>query len=125
MKIAVDLDGTLAHYDTWRGIDHIGEPISLMVSRVKRWIEEGHEVVIFTARIDSPQDSYAVARIEKWLEAAGLPRLKVTNVKERDFNVFYDDRCVQVHPNTGELVTQRVWNLAEEIIHAVSIKGKV
>ena len=24
---AVDLDGTLAHYDKWRGIDHIGKPI--------------------------------------------------------------------------------------------------
>jgi hypothetical protein len=25
--IGVDLDGTLAHYDGWKGIDHIGEPI--------------------------------------------------------------------------------------------------
>ena len=32
--IAVDLDGTLARYDGWKGIDHIGDPIPLMVSRV-------------------------------------------------------------------------------------------
>ena len=25
--IGVDLDGTLARYDGWRGIDHIGEPM--------------------------------------------------------------------------------------------------
>ena len=25
--IAVDLDGTLAIYDKWRGRDHIGEPV--------------------------------------------------------------------------------------------------
>ena len=25
--LGVDLDGTLAHYDGWKGIDHIGMPI--------------------------------------------------------------------------------------------------
>jgi len=24
--VGVDLDGTLAHYDGWKGADHIGEP---------------------------------------------------------------------------------------------------
>lgn len=33
--IGVDLDGTLAFYDSWRGIDHIGAPIPLMLQRVK------------------------------------------------------------------------------------------
>lgn len=32
---AVDLDGTLAHYDGWRGEDHIGDPIPPMVERIK------------------------------------------------------------------------------------------
>ena len=27
MKIAIDLDGTLAEYDGWKGIDNIGKPI--------------------------------------------------------------------------------------------------
>ena len=33
--IGVDLDGTLAMYDQWAGAGHIGEPIPLMVERVK------------------------------------------------------------------------------------------
>jgi hypothetical protein len=45
--IGVDLDGTLAHYDGWKGADHIGEPIAPMVERVKRWLSEGHEVRVF------------------------------------------------------------------------------
>ena len=36
--VGVDLDGTLATYDEWRGIEHVGEPIAPMVERVKRWL---------------------------------------------------------------------------------------
>lgn len=51
--IGVDLDGTLAHYDYWRGFDHIGEPIPLMADRVKQWLADGIEVRIVTARVSS------------------------------------------------------------------------
>jgi len=33
--IGVDLDGTLAHYDGWKGPTHIGAPIHKMVQRVR------------------------------------------------------------------------------------------
>ncbi len=49
--IGVDLDGTLAQYDGWKGPDNIGDPIPLMVGRVKEWLEAGHEVRVFTARV--------------------------------------------------------------------------
>jgi hypothetical protein len=49
--IAVDFDGTLARYDGWFGPDHLGEPIPAMVDRVKKWIAEGREVRVFTARV--------------------------------------------------------------------------
>jgi hypothetical protein len=54
--IGVDLDGTLAHYDGWKGADHIGEPIPAMVERVKRWLAEGKTVKIFTARVYCPPE---------------------------------------------------------------------
>ena len=50
--IGVDLDGTLAKYGSWNG-GQIGDPIPLMVERVKQWIAEGVEVRIFTARVGS------------------------------------------------------------------------
>ena len=42
--IGVDLDGTLAYYDYWRGPEHIGEPIPAMLERVQRWLAEGKDV---------------------------------------------------------------------------------
>lgn len=46
-----DLDGTLAKYDGWKGIDHIGEPVELMVARIKKMHDEGKVVKILTARV--------------------------------------------------------------------------
>ena len=50
--IGVDLDGTLAYYDHWRGPHHIGDPIPAMLNRVKSWLAEGKDVRIFTARVE-------------------------------------------------------------------------
>jgi len=49
--IGVDLDGTLAKYDKWIGVHHIGDPIPLMVDRVKEWLRQGITVKVFTARV--------------------------------------------------------------------------
>lgn len=49
--IGFDLDGTLAKYDGWRGIDHIGEPVKPMVDLIKRMHDEGKVVKIVTARV--------------------------------------------------------------------------
>ena len=46
-----DLDGTLAKYDGWKGIDHIGEPVKPMVDLMKRMHDEGKVVKIMTARV--------------------------------------------------------------------------
>lgn len=117
--IAVDLDGTLAHYDGWKGIEHIGAPIAPMVARVKRWLAEGLAVKIFTARVDGGEvaigmgDQNGVAHkdvpavrmhIEAWcLEHIGQI-LPVTNVKDYGMAELWDDRAVQVEANTGHPV---------------------
>lgn len=106
--IGVDLDSTLAEYDVWRGIEHIGKPIPAMVERVRRWIAEGHTVKIFTARVShgvrTPNEAMlAKLYIQQWLtDVAGLPALEVTNIKDAGMFELWDDRCIQVMPNTGE-----------------------
>jgi len=109
MWIGVDIDGTLAHYDGWRGDTHIGEPIWPMVSRVKRWLGAGKVVKIFTARLDQNTPEYrdiVVARIREWLiTSAGLPAdLEVTNTKDRHMAQLWDDRAVAVEANTGHVL---------------------
>lgn len=109
--IGVDLDGTLAHYEGWKGATHIGAPIPAMVERVKRWIEEGqYDVKIFTARV-GPHDGEMVktsrqvhdihAAIIAWcIEHVGT-ELEVTCVKDYAMVELWDDRAVGVEPNTG------------------------
>lgn len=96
--IAVDLDGTLAEYTHWQGIEHIGKPIPKMINRIKNWLRQGKKVKIFTARAVSPK---AVKIIQKWLIDNKLPKLEVTNIKEMGMRVFWDDRAISVHKNTG------------------------
>jgi hypothetical protein len=104
----VDLDGTLAHYDTWQRWDHIGLPIPLMVERVKGWLLHGEQVRIVTARV-SPialelshitlEDATKV--IQEWcLQHIGAI-LPITHEKDIFMTELWDDRCVQVVPNTG------------------------
>ncbi len=110
--IGVDLDGTLAHYGGWKGAYHIGEPIPKMVERVKKWLAEGSEVRVFTARVGMTEKgedtaeftAQQTALIQDWCEKHVGQRLNVTATKDLAMIELYDDRCVQVIVNTGELV---------------------
>lgn len=97
--IGVDLDGTLAVYDKWRGEQHIGLPIPNMVRRITQWETEGYEVRIFTARACAPEGKVIV---EAWLLQHGFGPLMVTNEKDFSMVELWDDRCVQVVKNTGD-----------------------
>jgi hypothetical protein len=100
--IGVDLDGTLFTYDTWRGIDHVGEPIMPMINRVKQWLAEGKDVRIFTARCAGPEDCRpAIERA--CLEHIGQV-LPITNIKDFGLIELWDDRAVRVEFNTGRRI---------------------
>lgn len=102
--IGVDLDGTLAHYDGFKGADVIGRPIPKMVERVQQWLKEGKEVRIFTARVCYGDKNGSRKHIEEWCWRNIGQVLKVTNEKDYGMIELWDDRCVQVIPNTGERV---------------------
>lgn len=100
--IGVDLDGTLAVYNGWKGEWHIGEPIPAMVERIRKWLAEAKEVKIFTARACVPEE---IPLIQAWLvEKCNLPPLEVTNAKDFRMVELWDDRAIQVIPNTGRPV---------------------
>jgi len=100
--IGVDLDGTLAEYGEWQGEDHIGEPIEPMVKRVRDWLDEGIEVKIFTARVAEDEEGTVRELVEKWSEKHLGQKLQVTNKKDHEMLELWDDRAVQVIPNTGK-----------------------
>jgi hypothetical protein len=104
--IGVDLDGTLAHYDGWKGHTHIGAPIPAMVDRVKGWIAEGQKVKIFTARVAATGNelnevkSYVAAWCSEHIGAV----LEITNVKDYGMIQLWDDRAIQVESNTARVI---------------------
>ena len=104
--IGVDLDGTLAYYDKWRGIEHIGEPVPVMLDRVKKWLDEGRDVRIFTARVGSADDGRSptetIRVIQDWCLQHLGKILRITCSKDLGMVELWDDRCIQVITNSGE-----------------------
>lgn len=106
--IGVDLDGTLAYYDKFRGPAHIGVPIPLMVNRVKHWLEQGKRVKIFTARVwdngttrNKEEATKARIAINKWCLKNLGQVLEITNIKDYDMIELWDDRAFGVEKNKG------------------------
>lgn len=111
--IAVDLDGTLAHYQGWAN-GEVGEPIELMAARVRTWLASGKDVRIFTARVAETglrnqvggvdDKSFADAQreiIQTWCERHFGTRLPVTATKDFGMVELWDDRAIQIVANTG------------------------
>jgi hypothetical protein len=128
-----DLDGTLAKYDGWKGIDHIGEPVKPMVELIKRMHDEGKVVKIMTARvapkekpevkpnpylenhwvIESPDDMPWAVHAEAWTPREFIQDWcyrflgfvpDIAYQKDHLMLELYDDRVKQVVPNEGWLV---------------------
>lgn len=102
------MDGTLAHYDEWASDTHIGEPVPLMVSRVKEWRQAGIEVRVFTARIGETKDDRNPEVVRQHIAAWCLRHigevLPVTNLKDFGMIELWDDRAVCVEKNTGRIL---------------------
>jgi hypothetical protein len=110
--IGVDLDGTLAHCDErnvleWDG--SIGEPVPLMVDRVKRWIALGMQVRIVTARVAHVDGVTTGARgvaeqlelVRAWSVKHLGVALEVTAQKDCDMRELWDDKAIGVITNAG------------------------
>ena len=103
MSIYVDLDGTLAVYNGWKGADQIGPPVPAMLERVQNWLRTGKTVKIFTARACIPDQ---IPPVQAWLAQHGLHMCEVTCIKGMDGVEFWDDRAVTVEMNTGRILTK-------------------
>lgn len=120
--IGIDLDGTLAYYDEWRGADHIGDPIPKMLNRVKAWLASGRQVKIMTARVhpsNGEDADISRASIKGWCREHLGEEVPVTHEKDPQMASLWDDRAVQVAPNSGELVHEVVGVVTKELAQRV------
>jgi hypothetical protein len=106
--VGIDFDGTLVEHYEGQDPHVIGKPIPLMVRRVKRWIAQGKDVRIFTARVnprvgkDAAEYAENARRsIERWCFRHLGKILPATHEKDYLMIEYFDDRAVQMIPNTG------------------------
>jgi hypothetical protein len=142
--IGVDFDGTIAEYYEWMGWNVFGSPIMPMIYRIRRWLGEGHDVKVLTARIGvvggywegtkwvhgeakinscritgAKFSNADMARaISEYTEKHVGAALDVTCIKDLRMIELWDDRCIQVEPNTGRTVFD------ELEAEAVALMGK-
>lgn len=96
--LCVDLDGTLASYDHWRGLAHIGKPIKSVVSMVRREAARGSYIIINTCRVTTavtnrliPQSLEAVCT---WLKKNRIPYDEVWAATGKPYGAVYlDDKA--------------------------------
>jgi len=116
--IGVDLDGTLARYVGWQGAEHIGDPVPLMLERVKSRIDAGLDIRIFTARVSSknPTRNESIFAIQEWCKKHVGIELPITSEKDYGMIELWDDRCVQVIPNEGVTILDRISYLENKLL---------
>lgn len=120
--VAVDLDGVLAEYDGWEGLDDIGDPVEGARQFCERLREDMDlEVVVFTTRSNpdpfnegenraSPERCHAI--VKGWLEKHDIPHDRVFTGRGKPIAVAYvDDRAVLCKPHESP-TPQAEWNAA-------------
>lgn len=104
--IAVDLDGVLARYEGWQGVETIGDPIPEAREFLHNLRRRGR-VVIYTVRTTNRGDTELtpdelVAIIEDWLNEHDMPYDEVWTGPGKPIAVAYvDDRAVLCDPQTA------------------------
>jgi hypothetical protein len=107
-RVCVDLDGVLAKYESWRGLDHIGPPLPGALEFA--WsLSEMADIIIFTSRCsqdnggESSNSRLAPGKLRvkviEWLEKYKFPYTDVyIGQGKPKAAAFIDDRAVNCSP---------------------------
>lgn len=101
--IAMDLDGCLATFDKWQGIEVIGAPVPEVVGKLV-YLKKKYpkmQIIIHSARIINPYTGKirqrAVQVIKTWLKANSVPYNTIWTSQGKPYATEYvDDRAVNV-----------------------------
>ena len=101
-SVAIDLDGTLAQYDGWKGIEHVGEPHKGARQFTEALRNAGCYIIIHTARTCTANSDNGKAGdvVRNWLECHGSCFDVVwTGVGKPIACAYVDDRAVACAPD--------------------------
>jgi thiamine monophosphate kinase len=92
MKIGIDFDGVIVErYGIPRKDNFDNCPPTENCEDALRWLKrQGHELYIFTNRL--PEEW---KKIDNWLKMNQLPKIRISNIKDKDTSVYIDDRAIR------------------------------
>jgi hydroxymethylpyrimidine pyrophosphatase-like HAD family hydrolase len=106
--ICIDLDGTLARYDQWRGVDHFGDPIPGGKEALSELRRLGWTIIIYTTRGDRD-------KTRQFLEDHDIPFDYINENPNQPVDgldgkliadVYVDDRAVQFNGDWQDALRQ-------------------
>lgn len=124
--VCVDLDGTLADYRGWKGLDHIGEPRPGAVAFSHHLIQMAR-VVIFTTRCTVAMDDrpegvrpeQLAGLVKDWLDYHGFAYDEIYSGQGKPVAAAYvDDRGVHIPSNPEAADYVKVLNTVWELLQA-------
>lgn len=108
--VGFDLDGTLAKYDGWKGVEHIGAPVPAMEVLAYALHKFGRKIKILTARVAPREgdDGSSADKARKYVQEWCSDHLgfvpEVTHLKDASMVALFDDRACAVEQNTGKIL---------------------
>lgn len=75
-----------------------------MVDNINKWIKQGHNITIFTARASKWADKFEKLDIEMFCVKYFGRVLPITAIKHHECDLYIDDKAIRVERNTGKLL---------------------
>jgi len=112
--IAVDFDGTLLDQNNIPAGGRMGPPTQGALAWINRWVAEGHQIVIFTARAVNKPEVYQA--VEDWLRHFQVPYHGITNIKQPYFAAMIDNQAIEFQGDWGRTALHLTRLLQSETI---------
>lgn len=132
-RVCVDLDGVLAKYDGWKGVEKIGAPLPGALEFMQS-LAEIAEIIIFTSRcsVDKGQrqtgrtsPGQAKIRVIDWLEKNKFPFTDVYVGQGKPLaSVFIDDRGINCSPQSDPEAFSKTLESTREMLKPRKKAGK-
>jgi hypothetical protein len=108
--IAVDLDGTLAAYDGWKGEDHFGDVRPGAREALQRFKEKGYLVIIYTCRGNKKL-------VRAWLEKNNVPFDHINENPHQPPGVSKNKMSADVYIDDKAINANHRWSTIEKQTH--------
>ena len=96
--VCVDLDGTLASYDGWKGPEHIGTPLT-GAREFMTTLQQTCRVIVFTTRSSGADAEIGLKAVEAWLAEHQIPYDEIWRGSGKSLaSAYVDDRAVPCCP---------------------------